>query len=83
MLCIIIYVYAIGYTSMEQQDQLSTNTLSGICIDLGNVLCTWCLLITIEKAKLLDKMSREITLEIEKLTRHKEGEFSIVDIHML
>ena len=27
----IIYVYVIDYTSMEQQDQLSTIILSGIC----------------------------------------------------
>ena len=37
----------------------------------------------IEKVKLLDKMNKARTLEIEKLTRHKKGEFSIVDIHIL
>ena len=76
-------MYVIDYASMEQQDQISTDTLLGMCIDSGNVLCTWCSLIMIEKTKLLDKMSKARTLEMEKLTRHKEGEFSIIDIYTL
>ena len=42
-------MYVIDYTSVEQQDQLSANTLSGMCIDSDNVLCTWCLLIDYDR----------------------------------
>ena len=56
--------------SEQQQDQSSIDTLSGTCINRDIIMY----LMLTEKLKLLEKMSKAKTLEIEKLTGYKEGE---------
>ena len=62
-------LFSITMDKEHPHDQSSTNTLSGMYNEVYNYVPN-----VIEKLKLLDRMNKAKTLEIDKLTRYKEGE---------